>query len=151
MKLSKPYEKVKYIVHKVQMDLNKVIKSSFRMPTDATKIVGITAVCNETNEYYKVDLRTIAELSVTLNTEVSSFFRVNVKLPQGKLKRKLELNRLLLPVKAGDIIEVIALDKLATKFYCHDAYSSGFSSGFGSTPKFCPNPNYTITLVLMYQ
>ena len=149
--MSQIYEPVKYIVHKVQMDLNKVIKSSFRIPTDATKIVGIAAVCNETNEYYKVDLRTIAEISVNLNTEVSSFYRINVKLPQGKLKRKLELNRLLLPVKSGDIIEVISVDKLATKYYCHDSFSSGFSNGFGSTPKFCPNPNYTVTLVLMYQ
>ncbi len=151
MKPSKTYENVKYIVHRVQMDLDKVIKSSFRMPSDATKIVGITATCNETNEYYKVDLRTIAEISVNLNTEISSFFRVNVKLPKGKLKRKLELNRLVLPVKAGDIIKVISTDKLATKYYCHDAFSSGFSNGFGSTPKFCPDPKYTVTLVLMYQ
>jgi hypothetical protein len=142
--------KPKYIVHEVQMDLNKVIKSSFRMPTDATKIIGITAVCNETNEYYKVDLKTIAEVSVNLNTEVSSFFRINVKLPQSKIKRKQELDALLLPVKAGDIIEVISIDKLASKYYCQDSFSNGFSSGFGSTPKFCPNPNYTITLVLMY-
>ncbi|WP_375559675.1 hypothetical protein ACE193_18350 [Bernardetia sp. OM2101] len=142
--------KPKYIVHEVKMDLNKVIKSSFRMPTDATKIIGIAAVCNETNEYYKVDLRTIAEVSVNLNTDVSSFFRINVKLPQARIKRKQELDALLLPVKAGDIIEVISIDKLNTKYYCQDSFSSGFSTAFGSTPKFCPNPNYTITLVLMY-
>lgn len=121
------------------------------MPTDATKIIGIAAVCNETNEYYKVDLRTIAEVSVNLNTDVSSFFRINVKLPPAKIKRKQELDALLLPVKAGDIIEVISIDKLNTKYYCQDSFSSGFSKGFGSTPKFCPNPNYTITLILMYQ
>lgn len=143
--------KPKYIVHEVQMDLNKVIKTSFRMPTDATKIVGIAAVCNETNEYYKVDLRTIAEVSVNINTDVSSFFRINVKLPQANIKRKQELDRLLLPVKSGDIIEVISTDKLGTKYYCQDSFSNGFSKGFGSLPKFCPNPNYTITLVLMYQ
>lgn len=144
-------DKPKFIVHEVVMDLNKVIKSSFRIPTDATRIIGIAAVCNETNAYYKVDLKTIAELSVNLNTEVSSFFRINVKLPQSTIKRKQELDRLLLPVKAGDIIEVISIDKLNGKYYCQDAYSNGFSNGFGSTPKFCPNPNYTITLVLMYQ
>lgn len=133
------------------MDLNKVVKDSFRIPTDATKITGVTALCNETNAYYKVDLSTIATLSVCLNTEMSAFFRVNVPLPSGIIRKKEELESLLLPVKAGDLIEVIATDLLNTKYYCQDAFNSGFSNGFGSLDKFCPDPKYNVTLILRYE
>ncbi|WP_338765825.1 hypothetical protein WAF17_02485 [Bernardetia sp. ABR2-2B] len=143
--------KSKYLVHKLQMDLNKVVKDSFRIPTDATKITGVSAICNETNDYYKVDLKAIATLSVCLNTEMSAFLRINVPLPSGIIRKKEELENIYLPVNAGDMIEVVATDLLNKKYYCQDAFNSGFSNGFGSIPKFCPDPKYKVTLILRYE
>lgn len=143
--------KEKYLVERYVMDLRKVHNLSIRVPSNAVKITGVASFCNVSQEYYQTGLTSIGEVSICLNREIASFFRFPIAFDDNSINEGLELQKnfqlefLEIPIEIGDQIQGFVSDHLYKEYQC-------FPDKFVLTnPPFCPNPNYSVFVVIRYE